>query len=78
MIICGVRSTTWQMSRLTPRKTGHSALRLCWRMQRHPMSGMMRPSKYIDGIVNRANKMLILVDLNIRLSEAEWGHIAEL
>jgi chemotaxis signal transduction protein len=43
-----------------------------------PDVGNDEASKYIDGFVNRANKMLILVDLNIRLSEAEWGHIAEL
>jgi len=42
-----------------------------------PGAGNDEASKYIDGIVSRANKMLILVDLNKRLSEAEWGQIAE-
>jgi purine-binding chemotaxis protein CheW len=33
---------------------------------------------YVMGIINlRNNKLLILVDLNKLLSEAEWGKIAE-
>lgn len=42
-----------------------------------PNVGNDEASKYIDGIVSRNNKLLILVDLNKLLSEAEWGEIAE-
>ena len=43
-----------------------------------PNVGNDETSRYIDGIVSRNGKLLILVDLNKLLSEAEWGKIAEL
>jgi len=43
-----------------------------------PNVGNDETSRYIDGIVSRNDKLLILVDLNKLLSEAEWGKIAEL
>jgi len=43
-----------------------------------PNVGNDETSRYIDGIVSRNDKLLILVDLNKLLSESEWGKIAEL
>ena len=43
-----------------------------------PNVGNDETSRYIDGIVSRDDKLLILVDLNKLLIEAEWGKIAEL
>lgn len=41
-----------------------------------PNVGNDDSSKYIDGVVSRGEKLLILVDLNKLLDEAEWGEVA--
>jgi purine-binding chemotaxis protein CheW len=41
-----------------------------------PNVGNDETSRYIDGIVSRDDKLLILVDLNKLLTEAEWGEIS--
>ena len=41
-----------------------------------PNVGNAETSKYIDGVVSRGEKLLILVDLNKLLSESEWGDIS--
>lgn len=41
-----------------------------------PNVGNDDSSKYIDGVVSRGDKLLILVDLNKLLDEAEWGEVA--
>ena len=41
-----------------------------------PNVGNAETSKYIDGVVSRGDKLLILVDLNKLLSESEWGDIS--
>lgn len=41
-----------------------------------PNVGNEETSKYIDGVVSRGEKLLILVDLNKLLSEEEWGEIS--
>ena len=41
-----------------------------------PNVGNAETSKYIDGVVSRGEKLLILVDLNKLLSEEEWGEIS--
>jgi len=41
-----------------------------------PNVGNDETSKYIDGVVSRGEKLLILVDLNKLLSESEWGDIS--
>ena len=43
-----------------------------------PNVGNEDTSRYIDGVVSRDNKLLILLDLNKLLSKEEWGSIAEL
>lgn len=43
-----------------------------------PNVGNEDTSRYIDGVVSRDGKLLILVDLNKLLSEAELGEIASL
>ena len=40
-----------------------------------PNVGNAETSKYIDGVVSRGDRLLILVDLNKLLSEEEWGEI---
>ena len=41
-----------------------------------PNVGSAETSKYIDGVVSRGEKLLILVELNKLLSEEEWGEIS--
>lgn len=41
-----------------------------------PNVGNAETSKYIDGVVSRGDKLLILVDLNKLLSDTEWGDIS--
>jgi len=41
-----------------------------------PNVGNADTAKYIDGVVSRGDKLLILVDLNKLLSEEEWGEIS--
>ena len=41
-----------------------------------PNVGNEETSKYIDGVVSRGEKLLILVDLNKLLSQSEWGDIS--
>ena len=43
-----------------------------------PNVGNAETAKYIDGVVSRDEKLLILVDLNKLLSDAEWGQIANM
>ena len=43
-----------------------------------PNVGTAETAKYIDGVVSRGEKLLILVDLNKLLNDAEWGEIASL
>jgi len=40
-----------------------------------PNVGTSETSKYIDGVVSRGDKLLILVDLNKLLSTEEWGEL---
>ena len=41
-----------------------------------PSVGNEDSSKYIDGVVSRGEKLLILVDLNKLLNETEWREVA--
>lgn len=41
-----------------------------------PNVGNDDSSKYIDGVVSRGEKLLILIDLNKLLDEAEWSEVA--
>jgi purine-binding chemotaxis protein CheW len=43
-----------------------------------PNVGNEESSRYIDGVVSRGEKLLILVDLDKLLSEAEWGSISNM
>tara|TARA_B110000093_G_C12905451_1_gene382304 strand:+ start:579 stop:1055 length:477 start_codon:yes stop_codon:yes gene_type:complete len=43
-----------------------------------PNVGKDESSRYIDGVVSWRDKLLILVDLNKLLSEAEWGTISKI
>ena len=43
-----------------------------------PNVGNDESSRYIDGVVSWRDKLLILVDLNKLLSEAEWGTISKI
>lgn len=43
-----------------------------------PNVGNDESSRYIDGVVSRDEKLLILVDLDKLLSEAEWGSISSM
>lgn len=43
-----------------------------------PNVGNDESSRYIDGVVSREDKLLILVDLDKLLSEAEWGSISNM
>lgn len=43
-----------------------------------PNVGNAETAKYIDGVVSRGDKLLILVDLNKLLTEAEWGQISNM
>jgi purine-binding chemotaxis protein CheW len=43
-----------------------------------PNVGNDESSRYIDGVVSRDEKLLILVDLDKLLSEAEWGGISNM
>lgn len=43
-----------------------------------PNVGNAETAKYIDGVVSRGDNLLILVDLNKLLTEAEWGQISNL
>ena len=43
-----------------------------------PNVGNDESSRYIDGVVSRDEKLLILVDLDKLLSEAEWGSISNM
>ena len=43
-----------------------------------PSVGNSETAKYIDGVVSRGDKLLILVDLNKLLSDAEWGEISNI
>ena len=43
-----------------------------------PNVGNDESSRYIDGVVSWRDKLLILVDLNKLLSEAEWGTISNI
>ncbi len=43
-----------------------------------PNVGNDESSRYIDGVVSRGDKLLILVDLDKLLSEAEWGSISSM
>lgn len=43
-----------------------------------PSVGNSETAKYIDGVVSRGEKLLILVDLNKLLSDAEWGEISNI
>lgn len=43
-----------------------------------PNVGNDDSSKYIDGVVSRGEKLLILVNLNKLFDEAEWGEVAGL
>jgi purine-binding chemotaxis protein CheW len=43
-----------------------------------PNVGNDESSRYIDGVVSRDDKLLILVDLDKLLSEAEWGSISNM
>jgi purine-binding chemotaxis protein CheW len=43
-----------------------------------PNVGNGDSSRYIDGVVSRDDKLLILVDLDKLLSEAEWGSISNM
>jgi len=40
-----------------------------------PNVGTDETSRYIDGVVSRGDKLLILVDLNKLLSTEEWGEV---
>jgi len=41
-----------------------------------PNVGNAETSKYIDGVISRGENLLILVDLNKLLSEAEWNQMS--
>jgi purine-binding chemotaxis protein CheW len=41
-----------------------------------PNVGNTESSKYIDGVVSRGDKLLILVDLNKLLSDQEWSEVS--
>lgn len=41
-----------------------------------PNVGHTEASRYIDGVVSRGDKLLILVNLNKLLSDQEWGEIS--
>lgn len=43
-----------------------------------PNVGNDESSRYIDGVVSRDDKLLILVDLDKLLSEEEWGRISNM
>lgn len=43
-----------------------------------PVVGSEESSRYIDGVVSRDDKLLILVDLDKLLSDAEWGSISSI
>ena len=43
-----------------------------------PNVGNEESSRYIDGVVSRDEKLLILVDLDKLLSDAEWGSISSI
>ena len=43
-----------------------------------PTVGVEESSKFIQGVCNRENELLILVDLNKLLSDAEWNDVANL
>lgn len=43
-----------------------------------PNVGNDESSRYIDGVVSRDNKLLILVDLDKLLSDEEWGSISNM
>jgi purine-binding chemotaxis protein CheW len=43
-----------------------------------PNIGNDESSRYIDGVVSRDDKLLILVDLDKLLSDAEWGSISSI
>jgi purine-binding chemotaxis protein CheW len=43
-----------------------------------PNVGNDESSRYIDGVVSRDDKLIILVDLDKLLSEAEWGSISNM
>jgi purine-binding chemotaxis protein CheW len=43
-----------------------------------PNVGNDESSRYIDGVVSRDDKLLILVDLDKLLSEEEWGSISNI
>ena len=43
-----------------------------------PNVGNDESSRYIDGVVSRGDRLLILVDLDKLLSEAEWGSISSM
>ncbi|MFT4607453.1 MAG: purine-binding chemotaxis protein CheW [Urechidicola sp.] len=43
-----------------------------------PNVGNDESSRYIDGVVSRGEKLLILVDLDKLLSEAQWGSISNM
>ena len=43
-----------------------------------PNVGNEETSRYIDGVVSRDDKLLILVDLDKLLSEEEWGSISNM
>ena len=42
-----------------------------------PNVGTDETSRYIDGVVSRGEKLLILVDLNKLLSTEEWGEVKD-